>query len=41
MVRSLLVRGMLTDALAGLLAFGFVWLFGESPVNLAFGFERV
>jgi hypothetical protein len=39
MVRSLLVRGMLAGALAGLLAFGFAWLFGEPQVNLAIGFE--
>jgi Probable cobalt transporter subunit (CbtA) len=40
MVRSLLVRGMLAGALAGLLAFGFAWLFGEPQVNLAIGFEE-
>jgi hypothetical protein len=39
MVRPLLVRGMLAGALAGLLAFGFAWLFGEPQVNLAIGFE--
>lgn len=39
MVRSLLVRGMLAGALAGLLAFGFAWIFGEPQVNLAIGFE--
>ena len=40
MVRALLVRGMLAGALAGLLAFGFAWLFGEPQVNLAIGFEE-
>ena len=35
MVRALLVRGML----AGLLAFGFAWMFGEPQVDLAIGFE--
>lgn len=38
MVRALLVRGMLAGALAGLLAFGFAWLFGEPQVDLAIGF---
>ncbi len=40
MVRSLLVRGMLAGALAGLLAFAFAWIFGEPQVNLAIGFEE-
>jgi hypothetical protein len=40
MVRALLVRGMLVGALAGLLAFGFAWLFGEPQVDLAIGFEE-
>jgi hypothetical protein len=30
---------MLAGALAGLLAFGFAWIFGEPQVNLAIGFE--
>jgi hypothetical protein len=40
MVRALLVRGMLAGALAGLLAFGFAWIFGEPQVDLAIGFEE-
>jgi hypothetical protein len=39
MVRTLLVRGMLAGALAGLLAFGFAWIFGEPQIDLAIGFE--
>jgi predicted cobalt transporter CbtA len=35
----LLVRGMLCGVLAGLLAFGFAWLFGEPQVDLAIAFE--
>jgi hypothetical protein len=40
MVRALLVRGMLAGALAGLLAAGFAWTFGEPQVDLAIGFEE-
>jgi cell division protein FtsL len=40
MVRALLIRGMLAGALAGLLASGFAWVFGEPQVNLAIGFEQ-
>jgi predicted cobalt transporter CbtA len=40
MVGALLIRGMLAGALAGLLAFGFAWLFGEPQVNLAVAFEQ-
>ncbi len=40
MVRALLTRGMLVGLLAGLLAFGFAWVFGEPQVNLAIGFEE-
>jgi Probable cobalt transporter subunit (CbtA) len=40
MVRALLIRGMLAGALAGLLAFGFAWVFGEPQVDLAIGFEQ-
>src|SRR5579864_3032138 len=39
MVRSLLIRGMFAGVLAGLLAFGFAWAFGEPQVDLAIGFE--
>jgi hypothetical protein len=39
MVRALLVRGMLVGILAGLLAFGFAWLFGEPQVDHAIAFE--
>ena len=40
MVRALLVRGMLVGILAGLLAFGFAWLFGEPQVDHAIAFEE-
>ena len=39
MMSTLLVRGMLVGVLAGLLAFGFAWLFGEPQVDLAIAFE--
>jgi predicted cobalt transporter CbtA len=39
MVRTLLVRGMLTGILAGLLTFGFLKLFGEPQVDVAIAFE--
>jgi hypothetical protein len=38
-VRALLIKGMLAGALAGLVAFGFAWVFGEPQVDLAIGFE--
>jgi hypothetical protein len=40
MVRTLLIRGMLAGVLAGLLASGFAWIFGEPQVDLAIGFEQ-
>ena len=40
MVRALLIRGMLAGALAGLLACGFAWIFGEPQVDVAIGFEQ-
>jgi hypothetical protein len=40
MVRALLAKGMLAGALAGLLACGFAWAFGEPQVNLAVAFEQ-
>jgi MFS family permease len=40
MVRALLIRGMLAGALAGLLASGFAWIFGEPQVDLAISFEQ-
>jgi hypothetical protein len=40
MVRALLVKGMLAGALAGLLASGFAWIFGEPQIELAIGFEH-
>ncbi|MDX6700690.1 MAG: hypothetical protein QOF26_916 [Baekduia sp.] len=39
MVRSLLIRGMLVGALAGLLAFAFAFVFGEPQVQHAIDFE--
>src|SRR5271169_5860757 len=40
MVRALLVMGMLVGVLAGLLASGFAWIFGEPQVDLAISFEQ-
>jgi hypothetical protein len=40
MVRSLLTRGMLVGALAGLAAFAFAFLFGEPQVQHAIDFEE-
>ena len=40
MVRSLLIRGMLIGILAGLLASGFAWVFGEPQVDAAIAFEE-
>ena len=39
MTRSLLVRGMLIGACAGVLAFVFAWVFGEPQVQRAIDFE--
>jgi hypothetical protein len=39
MVRSLLIRGMLVGAVAGLLAFAFAFVFGEPQVQHAIDFE--
>ena len=41
MARNLLLRGMLAGVLAGLLAFGFAALVGESPLEMAIGFETM
>lgn len=41
MVRSLLIRGMLVGALAGLLAFGVAYVFGEPQVQHAVDFEAL
>lgn len=40
MVRSLLIRGMLIGILAGLLASGFAWVFGEPQVDAAIAYEE-
>jgi hypothetical protein len=40
MVRALLIQGMLAGVLAGLLAFGCAWVFGEPQIDLAIGFEQ-
>lgn len=40
MMRALLVRGMLVGILAGLLASGFAWIFGEPQIDLAISFEQ-
>jgi Probable cobalt transporter subunit (CbtA) len=40
MVGALLIRGMSVGVLAGLLAFGFAWVFGEPQVELAISFEQ-
>ena len=39
MMRSLIIRGMLVGALAGVLAFGFARIFGEPDVDRAIAFE--
>lgn len=39
MIRPLLVRGMLVGVVAGLLAFGFAYVFGEPQVQHAIDFE--
>lgn len=40
MIRSLLVRGMLVGAVAGVLAFAFAFVFGEPQVQHAIDFEE-
>lgn len=40
MVRSLLIRGMLIGILAGVLASGFAWIFGEPQVDAAIAYEE-
>src|SRR6188472_4360672 len=40
MVQALLVRGMIAGAIAGLLAFGFAWVFGEPQIEQAIAFEE-
>lgn len=40
MVRTLLIRGMLVGVLAGLLAAGFAYVFGEPSVDWAIAFEE-
>lgn len=39
MARTLLIRGMLVGLVAGVLAFAFASLFGESPIDKAIAFE--
>ncbi|MFB9687865.1 CbtA family protein [Amycolatopsis plumensis] len=39
MMKTLLVRGMLAGLIAGVLAFGFAYAFGEPSVNAAIGLE--
>lgn len=39
-MRALLIRGMLAGVLAGLLACGFAWIFGEPQIDLAIAFEQ-
>ena len=41
MVKTLLVRGMIAGALAGLLAFGFATFFGEPEIEQAIAFEEL
>jgi hypothetical protein len=41
MVKTLLVRGMIAGAVAGLLAFGFARVFGEPPIDQAIAFEEM
>ncbi|ADJ48761.1 hypothetical protein AMES_6935 [Amycolatopsis mediterranei S699] len=40
MMKTLLVRGMLAGLIAGVLAFGFAYTFGEPSVNAAIGLEE-
>jgi hypothetical protein len=40
MVKALLVRGMLAGVVAGLLAFGLAYVFGEPEIDYAIGFEQ-
>jgi hypothetical protein len=41
MVKTLLVRGMIAGALAGLLAYGFATFFGEPEIEQAIAFEEL
>jgi hypothetical protein len=41
MVKTLLVRGMIAGAIAGLLAFGFARVFGEPQIDKAIAFEEM
>jgi hypothetical protein len=41
MVKTLLVRGMIAGAVAGLLAFGFARVFGEPQIDKAIAFEEL
>jgi hypothetical protein len=41
MVKTLLVRGMIAGAVAGLLAFGFARVFGEPQIDKAIAFEEM
>jgi hypothetical protein len=40
MMRALLIRGMLAGAIAGIVAFGFAYIFGEPAIDYAVGFEE-
>ena len=40
MVKSLLIRGMIAGAIAGVLAFGFAQIFGEPEIEYAIAFEE-
>ena len=40
MVRSLLIRGLLAGALAGLIGFAFAYVFGEPPLEQAIAYEE-
>ena len=41
MVKSLLIRGMIAGAIAGVLAFGFAQIFGEPEIEYATAFEEL
>jgi predicted cobalt transporter CbtA len=41
MARTLLIRGMLVGVVAGVLAYAFASLFGESPIDKAIAFEGI
>ena len=40
MMRALLIRGMLAGAIAGFVAFGVAYLYGEPAIDYAIGFEE-